>query len=288
MALGDHIFIPHSVYTHHGIDMGDGTVIQLSQAVGSVHRTTMKAFKRDLDVWIREYESQDDPATIIIRAESSLGLQGYNLIYRNCEHFATWCKTGQADSAQVNSVARQLKSVAGKMAAKQSASWGVKLASRSLGKAATPWLLAADAAQIGTEIVLNKRGASPEEAEQTGRKVGLAASVGIGALAAGPIGAGVGLAAWAIGEAAGEVVSNKAEEPDAETTSVEIVDDKPAVEYKDSKYKTAGIEANPAASAQTSALEKKASDELLPLSPKRDITHIKSIVEKVRKPAKYQ
>jgi len=282
MALGDHIFIPHSVYTHHGIDMGDGTVIQLSQAVGSVHRTTMEEFGRDREGWIREYESEDDPATIVIRAESSLGLQGYNLLYRNCEHFATWCKTGQADSAQVNSVARQLKSVAGKVEAKQSASWGVKLASRSLGKAATPWLLAADAAQIGTEIVLNKRGASPEEAQQTGRKVGLAASVGIGALAAGPIGAGVGLAAWAIGEAAGEMVSKNSETEDAEpeTVTVEVIDEKAALEKQESNELPTNITTE--TNSQNLALEKKPSEELKPIDPKRDISHIKSIVEKTR------
>ena len=33
-----------------------------------------------------------------------LGEQNYNLLFNNCEHFATWCKTGRHRSGQVDSV----------------------------------------------------------------------------------------------------------------------------------------------------------------------------------------
>jgi hypothetical protein len=38
---------------------------------------------------------------VINRAMSRLGEQKYNLLFNNCEHFATWCKTGVSDSKQI-------------------------------------------------------------------------------------------------------------------------------------------------------------------------------------------
>ena len=45
------------------------------------------------------------PAGVTLRrAMSRLGEQNYNLLFNNCEHFATWCKTGRHRSEQVDSV----------------------------------------------------------------------------------------------------------------------------------------------------------------------------------------
>jgi phage shock protein A len=38
---------------------------------------------------------------VIHRAQSRLGERKYNLLFNNCEHFATWCKTGVSYSKQV-------------------------------------------------------------------------------------------------------------------------------------------------------------------------------------------
>ncbi|CAF1148327.1 unnamed protein product [Adineta steineri] len=38
---------------------------------------------------------------ILERAENAVGRIGYNLLYNNCEHFATECRYGQATSNQV-------------------------------------------------------------------------------------------------------------------------------------------------------------------------------------------
>jgi hypothetical protein len=35
------------------------------------------------------------------RAKAKLGESGYNLFGNNCEHFATWCKSGDWESQQV-------------------------------------------------------------------------------------------------------------------------------------------------------------------------------------------
>ena len=34
---------------------------------------------------------------------SRIGEQDYNLLFNNCEHFATWCKTGRHRSSQIDS-----------------------------------------------------------------------------------------------------------------------------------------------------------------------------------------
>ncbi|PVD22497.1 hypothetical protein C0Q70_18311 [Pomacea canaliculata] len=38
---------------------------------------------------------------IVQRALSKLGEEGYNILMKNCEHFATWCRYGEASSDQV-------------------------------------------------------------------------------------------------------------------------------------------------------------------------------------------
>ncbi len=51
------------------------------------------------------------PEETVIRAKSRLGEREYNLITKNCEHFAIWCKTGVSESYQVNAVLEQLGKV---------------------------------------------------------------------------------------------------------------------------------------------------------------------------------
>ena len=48
----------------------------------------------------------DSVATIVKRALESIGRKGYNLIWKNCEHFATWCRYGKEISKQVNMQSR--------------------------------------------------------------------------------------------------------------------------------------------------------------------------------------
>jgi len=101
MGRGDHIYFDCGVYTHHAIDCGDGTVIHYTgeKLKGVILRTSMDSFGKK--VLIREYGKCDSPDIVIQRAESQLGNSGYNLFDNNCEHFATWCKTGIKDSEQV-------------------------------------------------------------------------------------------------------------------------------------------------------------------------------------------
>lgn len=110
MSKGDHIVIVCCFYTHHGIDTGRGTVIQyngkeIKGQDGTISEVPMNVFtdgqptsKIKRMVYLRTYFSPDD---ILKRAKSKLGEQQYNLIFRNCEHFATWCCTNKWYSDQV-------------------------------------------------------------------------------------------------------------------------------------------------------------------------------------------
>ena len=96
-------------------------------------------------------------------------------------------------------------------AAKLSSKSTAKFVSQRLGSAAgkrltkgsAPLFLLADAAQLGAEIVASNHGADAETSEQVGMATGLSASVGIGLVTAGPLGAVTGAGLWAFGELAG-------------------------------------------------------------------------------------
>lgn len=106
MARGDHVLVRRFRYTHHGIDLGDGTVIGYTgepwrKCDARVCRTSMEQFARDGVVQIRRYGGRDDVDTTVARAESRIGETDYDLLRNNCEHFAVWCVTGQSLSSQV-------------------------------------------------------------------------------------------------------------------------------------------------------------------------------------------
>jgi hypothetical protein len=109
MARGDQIYVMrpfvglNGVYEHHGIDCGDGTVIHYSKATepATVRRTSMAAFTRGESIYRKTYAVHYIPDLVLERAESRLGEQRYNLLSNNCEHFATWCKTGRSESLQL-------------------------------------------------------------------------------------------------------------------------------------------------------------------------------------------
>ncbi len=109
MALGDQIYVYREllnlqgVYEHHGVDCGDGSVIHYRKPSEIVERTSFETFARGNSVYVREYPHGFCFIADVVkhRAESRLGEQKYNLLFNNCEHFATWCKTGISDSKQI-------------------------------------------------------------------------------------------------------------------------------------------------------------------------------------------
>lgn len=110
MAFGDHIYVKRGLYTHHGVDMGDGWVIHFSSADGtksgaSICWARIEVFAGNATVRVQAYGIRFGAEQAGERARSMLGQSGYDLFSNNCEHFATWCVTGEHSSAQVEAAA---------------------------------------------------------------------------------------------------------------------------------------------------------------------------------------
>jgi hypothetical protein len=106
---GAHIYVERELYSHHGIDCGDGTVIDFAGQGGGkdtacIRRVTLAEFAQEAPVKTRNYGSCHSPELVVARAVSMIGQSGYDLFSNNCEHFATSCVTGEHSSAQVEAV----------------------------------------------------------------------------------------------------------------------------------------------------------------------------------------
>ena len=116
VARGDHIYVCRStykrvsvgvtLYTHHAVDLGDGTVIEYVSATPTkrdsiVTHRSLAEFAKGGKVEVRQYGSRLEPEVAVARAESWLGKAGYGFFTNNCEHFASWCVTGSRSSSQI-------------------------------------------------------------------------------------------------------------------------------------------------------------------------------------------
>ena len=106
-------------YNHCGIYEGAGYVIHFAAPDGSeicaenavVHRTTFERFSDDCPVKVVNIENSFPADKTLQRARSCIGMKGYNFATFNCDHFATWCKTGEYRSLQVDEVKNVLKAI---------------------------------------------------------------------------------------------------------------------------------------------------------------------------------
>ncbi len=107
MGRGDHIWVWRWGYQHHGIELGDGTVVHYAGLAdglssGPIALTSRIRFARDSKIQVREHRRRPfNRSEVCVRALSRLGEDRYNLVTNNCEHFATWCVTGRARSRQI-------------------------------------------------------------------------------------------------------------------------------------------------------------------------------------------
>lgn len=120
MAKGDHIIVPLcGPFTHHGIDIGYGTVVHWSSGIpgkkhpfnkpgrkseSEIRRTPIEEFGDLTQLKVREYGTCFDSETVVQRALDRIGEDGYSVVGNNCEHFATRCKTDKHQSKQVRDV----------------------------------------------------------------------------------------------------------------------------------------------------------------------------------------
>jgi len=120
---GDLIWADRSVkglpYNHCGIYEGAGYVIHFASPEGSeinqenavVHRTSFEHFKDSCPVKIIDIKNRFSAEETLRRAYQRIGMRGYNFTTFNCDHFATWCKTGEYRSIQVEQVKTVLKEI---------------------------------------------------------------------------------------------------------------------------------------------------------------------------------
>ena len=116
MATADHLQVPrrHGLFNHHGIDLGDGTVAHYLEG-REILRSAVSEFSQGEVVSVMDHTDASPAGVTLRRAMGRLGEQNYNLLFNNCEHFATWCKTGRHRSVQVDSVVAQARKWSQKM-----------------------------------------------------------------------------------------------------------------------------------------------------------------------------
>lgn len=126
---GDLIEFNRGLYSHWAVYYGDGKVIHLAgdendglnatynsgSAFTICGKSFNKAFVRIDDFWnvvldskAKKNNSKDkkmrplSPTEIIQRAKEKLGAIGYNVLWSNCEHFASYCRYGSSKSEQAD------------------------------------------------------------------------------------------------------------------------------------------------------------------------------------------
>jgi len=106
--IGAHLMTPRRAYTHHGIYVGEGRVVQyggLSRGLrrGPVEEVSLSQFAGGREIWVRPEEtSHFNRENVIHRARLRLGEDRYHPLKNNCEHFCEWCVRGEARSYQVD------------------------------------------------------------------------------------------------------------------------------------------------------------------------------------------
>jgi hypothetical protein len=112
---GDHLTVSRRYFTHHGIDLGDGRVVHYDGEPGNTTNAEVVISSRAVfaaggKIWVRRYPRGTalSPDETIRRALSRVGERGYHLLISNCEHFASWCKTGEARSTQIENPERSV------------------------------------------------------------------------------------------------------------------------------------------------------------------------------------
>ena len=116
MAAADHLEVPrqHGLFNHHGIDLGDGTVAHYLEG-REILRSPLEEFSRGQPLRVISHPDSSPVGVTLRRAMGRLGEQDYNLLFNNCEHFATWCKTGRHHSGQIDSALKRARRWSGLM-----------------------------------------------------------------------------------------------------------------------------------------------------------------------------
>jgi hypothetical protein len=244
MARGDRLEVERGLpgsfvrYFHHGIDMGDGTVVHARPfdfgnpfGGGSIVRTSYEEFAGGRTVrrvpFTEVSFSADDIAS---RAASQVGRAGYCPVFDNCEHFVNWCATGAPTSHQIHILANRAQGVAARTATALTARVAAGTAGRVAVRTAAgmtvrvglltmvPAAMVCEAAALATEWRAHQAGRDKEACRRAGDRAGLAASAltfAVAGAAAGPpgvlAGAFAGMTIWAWGTLVSSLVTGVAD-----------------------------------------------------------------------------
>ena len=89
---GDHIAVDRDLYSHHAIYDGNSGVVEYDDYV--VKTATLAEFAQGAKIYRVEETPAYTPDEIMARAYSRMGERQYDLLFNNCENFATWCRCG--------------------------------------------------------------------------------------------------------------------------------------------------------------------------------------------------
>jgi len=119
MKKGSHLVSKRTLYTHHGIYIGDDDVIHYSgfsdglNNEGEVEIVSLDIFSAGNSYTIRKHPNRKyNSKESIERANSRLGESDYSVFNNNCEHFVNWCIEGKRKSDQVNYVVNTARNTA--------------------------------------------------------------------------------------------------------------------------------------------------------------------------------
>ncbi|GMO55355.1 MAG: hypothetical protein Ta2A_00110 [Treponemataceae bacterium] len=116
---GDVIWVNRGLYQHCGIFEGPGVIHfaaeegdEISAENAVIHRISFEDFSRGDPVKVVKFTNGHTPEETLHRAIRRLGESGYDFFTNNCDHFATWCKTGEHYSLQIEDAKATLKEIA--------------------------------------------------------------------------------------------------------------------------------------------------------------------------------
>ena len=219
--LGSHLMVDFRWYQHHGISLGDGRVVHFGRGVFDMLNACIEVVSEDIfsagkKIKVINSPTEFEPAVIVERALGRVGERGYELFENNCEHFVSWCRSGEMSSRQASVCETMIRQSA---AASTRGAVGRKLIAASfkkvpvaLARGTASAALVADAAQAVTELVATSVGCEQKRSQRIGKRVGFGSSATFGFAMGGPAGAAVTVGYWAVGQAIGQAAVKKTQD----------------------------------------------------------------------------
>lgn len=104
--LASHLVTPRTLYSHHGIYVGNGRVIHYAGLAhgwwrGPVEEVSLESFAHGRGIRVRHDPPRFGRREVVERARSRLGERSYRILTNNCEHLCAWALRDESRSTQV-------------------------------------------------------------------------------------------------------------------------------------------------------------------------------------------